>query len=249
MGGGTTTTTQQTSEPWRPAQPQLIGALGEAGTMFKEGGFKVDPFAGPRIAGFGDVSQEAQSGILDMARGGAPMTEQASGYLSGMMDPSYQSEQLEAVKQNVLGSVIPAATAAFSGTGMLDSTPAMDFVGRAATEAIAPYEYGAYQAATDRGMQAAGMAPGMDVAGYMPAQMIGGVGAAQDELAQQQIAADMAKYYEEQGVDLNALRDYTNFVSGIGGMGGQVAGTSRANEMMGMGGLAQILGAGIGMFA
>jgi hypothetical protein len=44
----------------------------------------------------------------------------------------------------------------FSGNGMTDSSAAMDTVGRAATEAVAPIDYGAWQAAQDRRLQAVG---------------------------------------------------------------------------------------------
>ena len=41
----------------------------------------------------------------------------------------------------------------------------------AATEALAPFEYGAFENQQNRAMQAAGMMPGMEQAAYLPEQM------------------------------------------------------------------------------
>ncbi len=244
MGGSTNTT--QSSEPWKPVQSKLQGALGDIGDLYSGGGFRTDPFMGDRVAGFGDVSQQAQQMTMDQAAQGGQLVGQASGFLGNMMDPQYQSDQLDAVKREALGTAIPAATSMFSGSGMLSSTPAMEHVGRAATQAVAPHEYGAWQAAQQRGMGAAQMAPGIAQAGYLPGQMMGGVGGAMDAMRQREIESGMQQHYEMQGADLTGMQDYVNMLRSIGGMGGQTAQVTKQN--MGMGGLAQILGAGVGLF-
>ena len=245
MGGGSKQT--QSSEPWKPVQPYLQGGLEDIGDLYSSGGFRVDPFQGQRVAGFGDTSQQAQQMTMDRAGQGATMVDQAQGFLSNQMNPQYQSAQLDAVKQNALGSAIPAAASMFSGSGMLSSTPAMEHVSRAAVDAVSPYEYGAFQNAQQRGMSAAGMAPQMEEAGYLPAQMMGGVGGAQDAMRQRQIEGGMQQHYETQGADLTGMQNYVNMLRSIGGMGGQTATVERQN--MGLGGLAQILGAGVSMFS
>ncbi len=65
-------------------------------------------------------------------------------------------QDLGQVKQNALGSAIPAAMSMFTGNGMTDSSAAMDTVGRAATEAVAPIDYNAWQGAQDRALAATG---------------------------------------------------------------------------------------------
>jgi hypothetical protein len=76
--------------------------------------------------------------------------------LASMMSGKDIYRDLGTVKNNALGSAIPAAVSMFSGNGMTDSSAAMDTVGRAATEAVAPIDYGAWQAAQDRRLQAVG---------------------------------------------------------------------------------------------
>jgi len=218
MGSKNQTTTQK-MEPWAEAQPFLKGALGDAESLYNQGAFAPNPYSGQRVAGFGDASVMSQDMMMRQAQQ-PQLAGQASGFLGNMMDPGYQSQQLDQVKQNALGSAIPSAVSMFSGSGMTNSSQAMDTVGRAATEAVAPYEYNAFNMAQDRGMQAAGMAPSIDRAGYLPATMIGAVGASQDAMRQQQIQADMQRYYETEGQDAQNFNGYLSSIMGLGGMGG-----------------------------
>jgi len=217
--GSKNQTVTQSADPWAEAQPYLKGALGGAESLYNQGAFAPDPYSGQRVAGFGDASVMSQDMIMQQAQQ-PQLSGQAGSYLGNMMDPNYQSQQLEQVKQNALGSAIPSAVSMFSGSGMTNSSQAMDTVGRAATEAVAPYEYNAFNMAQDRGMQAAGMAPSIDRAGYLPATMIGAVGASQDAMRQSEIGADMQRYYETEGQDAQNFQGYLNSIMGLGGMGG-----------------------------
>ncbi|OYW96980.1 MAG: hypothetical protein B7Z15_23980, partial [Rhizobiales bacterium 32-66-8] len=107
-----------------------------------------------------------------------------------------------------------------------NSSVAQDGVARAATEALAPFEYGAYENAQGRAMQAAGMMPGMEQAAYLPFQMQSQVGAQQDAQQAAQIQADMAKYYEGQGQAAANFQPYLQAIMGLGGMGSSGSTTS-----------------------
>ena len=229
--GGKNQTTTSTTEPWKPAQPYLEGAMGTAEGMFNSGQFGIEPYQGNRVAGFGDTSQMSQDMMMSQAQG-PQLTGDASGFLRNMMNPDYQSGRLEQVKQNALGSAVPAAVSMFSGSGMTNSSQAMDTVGRAATDAVAPYEYGAFENAQNRGMTAAGMAPTMDRAGYLPATMMGAVGASQDAMRQAGLDADMAKYYEGQQAPIDEFQRYLSSIMGLGGMGGTASQTQPGTSGM-----------------
>ncbi|NJM13958.1 MAG: tail fiber domain-containing protein [Synechococcaceae cyanobacterium SM1_2_3] len=224
MGGKKQTVSQKT-EPWRVAQPYLRGAMGEARELFENGQFAPDPFQGQRVAGFGAATQGAQQGILDRAAGGAPGVQDALSAMRGMMGGG-QYAGMQGVRDNILGSAIPAATSMFSGSGMTNSSTAMDGVGRAATEALAPFEYGAYENAQNRIMQAAGMMPSLEQAAYLPMQMQGQVGAQQDAMRQAQIDAEMRKYYEGEGQAAANFSPYLQAIMGLGGMGSSGSTTS-----------------------
>ncbi len=224
MGGKKQTVTQKSS-PWAAAQPFLKNALGQAEDLYNSGAFSATPYSGDRVAGFGDATTGAQQGILDMAAGGAPGTAAARDTMLGMLSGG-ANPNLAAVKQNALGSAIPAAASMFSGSGMINSSTAMDGVGRAATDAIAPYEYQAYDTAQNRAMQAAGMLPGLDQAMYNPMLMQSQVGAQQDQMAQAEIDAAMKKYYEGEGQAAANFSPYLQAIMGLGGMGGTSSTTS-----------------------
>jgi len=244
--GGSTEQTQK-NEPWAPAQPHLEQGLKDISALYKQGGFSTTPFSGDMVAGFGDASQGAQRGIMNMAQGGAPLIDAAQGYLTNAMDPNWQSSQLDAVKNRALGSAIPAATATFSGSGMMNSTPAIEGVTSAAVDAVAPYEYGAYNQAQGRAMNAAGMAPSMTQAGYLPMQMMAGVGGQQDAMAQNMINAEMRRHYETEGQGISEMQNYLNMLMPIAGSGGTSATTKQ--QQMGLGGLFDIAGAGLSLFS
>lgn len=218
-GGGGSQTITERADPWRAAQPGLRKVLRGSTSLFNSGGFTPEVYGGDRVAGFGDASTAGQDAML--AQAGAPnATSSAQGYLSNMMDQGYQSDQLEAVKRNALGSAIPAATSMFSGSGMTNSSQAMEGVGRAAMDAVAPYEYGAYENAAARGLSAAGMAPQIDAASYLPSQMMMGVGSAQDAMRQAGIDADMARFYEGANPEMRNLQGYLSNLLPISGQGG-----------------------------
>lgn len=232
MSAGGSTTTTQKADPWGPAQSNLMQALGRAEGTFKRNKFAPQPYMYDRVAGFGDVSQDAQSMMIDRAQGGSPLIDQAQGTFSNMMSGDYQSDMLDRVKNEALGSAIPAAVAQFSGSGMTNSSQAMDTVGRAATNAIAPIEYGAFEASQNRAMDAARMSPSMDQAGYLPAQMLGQVGGMQDQMAQSELNAKMARYNEIQNRERENLQGYLNAVMGIAGQGSSSTATEPGPSAM-----------------
>lgn len=219
--GGKSQTVRQKAEPWKPAQPFLQGALGDAQSLYRSGGFSADPFGGNRVAGFSPETMQAQQGIMGQAAGGVPGVSAARDTLTAMLGGQGGFPGMDAVRQNVLGGAIPAATAMFSGSGMANSSVAQEGVGRAAAEALAPFEYGAWNAAQDRAVSAASMMPGMEAAMYMPFDRMAGVGAQQDAMSQQRINADMQRWYEQEGQQAQNYQGYLNAIMGLGGMGGQ----------------------------
>jgi hypothetical protein len=224
MGGKKQTVTNQAS-PWGPAQGYLINAFKQASNLYKDGSFAPDAYQGQRVAGFGDTTQGAMQGILDRAAAGSPGVDAARSTLMNIMGGNAYGG-MEGVRKNILGSAIPAAASMFSGSGMTNSSTAMDGVGRAASEALAPFEYGAYENQQNRAMQAAGMMPGLEQAAYLPQQMQMQVGAQQDAMRQTQIQAEMQKYYEQEGQAAANFQPYLNAIMGLGGMGGSSSQTS-----------------------
>ena len=241
MGGPTNTTTTQRAEPWSAAQPALREAIGAGQDLFRQGGFAANPFQGQRVAGFGGTTQQGMDMVRQQAAGGTPGTNQAISSLTGMMNGQTQYGNMQGVRDQILGGAIPAAVAQFSGSGMPNSSVAMDQVGSAATAALAPFEYDAFNQQQNRALQAAGMMPGLERAQYMPAEMLMGVGGMQDANRQAQIDAEMARYYETQNQPAANYQGYLQAMMGLGGMGGTQTATAP-----GVGTGARVAGAGLG---
>lgn len=221
-----TTTSVQKADPWKGAQSGLKTAIGDAGDLYDAGGFAPDPYSGPRIADRSAATMQGQQMMLDAANSGMPLSGQASGALSQMMDAGWQSDQLDAVKNEALGSAIPAAVAQFAGAGMTNSSAAMDTVGRAAAQAVAPYEYDAFNNMQTNALRASAFAPSLDQASYLPSQMVGQVGAAQDAYSQALTDAGIQSYYEGANQGLNNLTGYADLMMAMGGMGGTSSGST-----------------------
>ena len=237
-GGGGNTTTVTKADPWPAIQPHLLQGAQQNQRNYDRGMFQIDPARGQETF-------LAENMIMDRAKMGAPGTEMASGTLARMMDPEAVAAGLEGAKSRALDSAIPAAVAQFAGSGMGNSTLAMDTVGQAAMDAVAPYEYGAHENAESRAMAAAGMAPAIDAAGYLPAQMVGGVGAARDSAA-------MA----EQAAPAQAFQTYLANTMGLGGMGGSTTSVGPSGDpsmlqrvgaggLTGLGTYGALMGAGL----
>lgn len=75
--------------------------------------------------------------------------------LAQLAERGGQNKYLDAATQNALGGAVPAAVAQFAGAGLGNSSAAMDTVGRAATDAVAPYQYDAMNQALNRQLSAA----------------------------------------------------------------------------------------------
>jgi hypothetical protein len=258
MGGGGETSTTQTAEPWSAAVPYLEGILGRAKSLYKNDHFAPDPYSGPRVAGQSGATRGAYDAVMGMgADANLPM-----GALRGMTrrDPRLAEltsgkdiyRGLAGVKREALGGAIPAAMSMFAGNGMTDSSAAMDTVGRAATEAVAPIEYGAWDAAQNRRLAAVGQdnstrlsafsqIPEYLKASYLPAMMMQQVGGQRDAHRQANVDADMATYYEHENRGRDNFLGYADLIKSIGGMGGTSTSTAP-----GQSGLASAAGAGLG---
>ena len=220
------TTTNTIAEPWEASQPLLKNLLGATNDAFEGGQFDIAPYQDPRIAPQSGMTKESLAMFGDIAGAGNPfMGSAAEGFGDFMNADPYRD--LDVLKQNALGDIMPAAMSRFSGAGMLDSTLAADAAGRAATEAIAPIEYGAWNQQQSRKLAALGMAPDLARASYTDPMMLALAGGTQDAFAQSQIDAEMAKYYEGANQSYDELQRAASLALGFGGMGASSTSTQQ----------------------
>ena len=229
------TTTNTIAEPWKASQPLLKDLLGATGTAFGSGQFDISPYGGERIAPQSGMTQQSLGMFGDIAGAGNPITPQAQGAFGDFMNADPYRD-LDLLKANALGDIMPAAMSRFSGAGMLDSTLAADAAGRAATQAIAPFEYGAWNQQQNRKLDALGMAPSLAMSSYLDPMMLGQAGLQQDAFSQSLIDAEMAKYYEGANQPYDELQRAASLAMGFGGMGSTSTSTQPGGGLMGVAG-------------
>ncbi|MGB7318067.1 MAG: hypothetical protein WBC85_08890 [Planktotalea sp.] len=210
--------TTTTASPWVAAQPLLTDIIGKAQGMGTDG-FKIDPFAGPRVA---DLSPETMSGISALSAG-SPITGAAEGaVLSNLnMDETYRN--FDTIRDTTADSVKANLASTCAGGG-LNSGLAQDTYTRALTESLGGLEFGAYNDAKNRQLQAAGLAPSIGAMGRADAGAQLAAGGILDDHAQRNIDADMQFDTEKKTTDIDALERYARLGMGLGGMG--ASGTS-----------------------
>lgn len=226
-GGGNGTQTVRT-EPWHPTQEMFTGTLLPALQQ------AYDSNLWDRMGDF-NPSRATEMGQQATMRAG----RRAEGFLGGAMDAQSsfmdggeQYRRLGAVRREALGNALPSVFASFDGAGMGDSSLMADAAGRAAVQAIAPIEYGAWNAAQDRALKASALAPSTAMAGAIPGQFFGQVGAARDaERAANRPAAGQFR----------DLMGYSGLLGGVGGMGGMQTGPGPQGASLG----SSIAGAGL----
>lgn len=240
----TKSTTNTVAEPWKDAQPSLRRLLRATEGAFNAGEFSVDPYSGQRVADQGQLTQAGLGQIYDKVTGPNQFLDASrAAYGDIMQGDAYRD--LDTLKSNVLGDVIPAVTARFASSGMGDSSMAADTIARSATEALAPIEYGAWSDIQNRKLAGMEMAPRLVAAEYLPEQTALTAGQFDDAYNQSLIDADMAQYYEGANQSYDELQRAANLMLGYAGLGGSTQSTSKqpsgsnplGSAMQGLGGL------------
>ncbi len=99
--------------------------------------------------------------------------------------------------------------------GRLGSGLAADVASRAMGDVAADIAFRDYGAERARQQQVLGMAPALQQASYFDVGQLAGVGAARENLAQQQLASDIARFQFEQQAPAQALGQYQALISGF----------------------------------
>jgi hypothetical protein len=218
----TTQTVKQNSDPWSGAQPYLKDAMSGAKGLLNSGsGF--NPYQGQMVAGMSDATQAGLNSIEQTAGSSSQLLNTASQGLMGMMDPSRitgGSPEFLAAQNYQAGQMADDVNRGFSGAGRYGSGAHTGVlgseIGQFRNQGLAS-EIGRQQ---NLQMQAFGMAPGMAQAQFMPGQMQLQAGTIRDAHAQDNINADMERFYADDNEEWNRLNAYNSVVGPYGQMGG-----------------------------
>lgn len=193
-GGGSTRTVSQTLTDPTTAPFKEFG-LQEAKRLYEAGPQQYYP--GQTVVGYSPETQTALAGLRQQAITGSP-------FIGAVQD---------VVMQNLMGTnplqaaafrpVVEQVQAQASQAGRYGS----GYQQAALAQALAPYAYQAQQAAIQQ-------APAARQFGLSDLELLAGVGAAREQQAQAELAADIQRFQFEQAAPQAALANYLASVSG-----------------------------------
>ena len=240
--GSKTQQVNQVTSPWGPSQPYLTRALEDMAGLYDAGNLTPQPF-GSRLAGESPYTTQARDQMANRAMGGNPVVQQSMDAFGSITNPY---GDLDRVKEAALRQALPEAASYYQNAGMLNSSIAGEGMAEAATRAIAPIDYGAYESAQNRALSGLSLAPQMADLAYHDDQMLARAGASADARAQASLDDEAALYYETQDQPFQNVSRFSNAALGFGGAGGSTTGTQANSSQSGilgiLGGLAKIGG-------
>lgn len=242
-GGGSQTTTQNTvAEPWSAVQPQLIRAAEDAEALYNAGGMVAQPFAGSRLANRSPETLAALGGMTNTALTSG-LNQNVTNTYQDMLNPNPYRD-LDAVSSEALAAALPGVRSMYANSGMMNSSAAQEGITRAATQAVAPIHFDAYQQDQNRRASLLGMAPTMNNLQYADDQMLAQIGGVQDQRAQAELDDTISRHYEDENRAYDELARYSGLMMGYGGLGGTTSGTTTQQNSPGALGIA---GAGLSL--
>lgn len=223
-GGGETVQTQQVNEPWSQQIPYLTEGFEKAKSTVLDRPLDyypestVIPFSPEREAGLNLASWRAVNG--------SPLVEGASTVLGDTLSGNYMdagNPYMTAVTDRVAGDARAAVDSTFESGGRLNSGLRDEAVARGVGDAVAPYQFGAYENERDR--QLSSVDPAMAVANepYDAAQMLGQIGSTREGLQGEYLQEDINRFNFGQQEPTSRLGQYMGLVGG--GYGGSSTGT------------------------
>ena len=211
--GVTETITRTAPAPF--AEPFLQYGMSEALRQYQQGPYQYYP--GETVVGFAPQTEQALRMQEQMALAGTPVGTAAQQYATDVLGGTFLggSPGLSEAINRALDPVQARATSALAQRGRLGSGAAADVMTRALGDVAADIAYRDYGAERARQQQVLRMAPQLQQASYYDIGQLAGVGAAREQLAQQQLAEDIRRFQFEQQAPAQALGQYQALVSGF----------------------------------
>jgi len=224
MGGKSQTQqTNQTRDPWAPAQPLLNQTLGGMQNWLN-GPMASQTYGGPMVA---QMSGQTQQGLDAL---GGMGNSQSSEYLKSVLGGKYLEEgnpYTQQLQSRAMADVMPSINATFGKSGMTGSTLHQGSLARGVGDAMAPGIFQNYENERNRQMMAAGQLQGMDRQGALD-QIMGGQ--MREGYDQRNMDADRMQWEQQRLGGLRPYQDMFPMLSGIAGMGGTQYGTTTTKD-------------------
>jgi len=211
--GVTETITRTAPAPF--AEPFLQYGMSEALRQYQQGPYQYYP--GETVVGFAPQTEQALRMREQQALAGTPVGTAAQQYATDVLGGTFLggSPGLSEAINRALQPVQATVTSGLAQRGRLGSGAAADVMTRALGDVAADIAYRDYGAERARQQQVLGFAPQLQQASYYDIGQLGAVGGAREQLAQQQLASDIARFQFEQQAPAQALGQYQALVSGF----------------------------------
>ena len=211
--GVTETITRTAPAPF--AEPFLQYGMSEAYRQYMQGPQEYYP--GETVVGFAPQTEQALRMREQQALAGTPVGTAAQQYATDVLGGTFLggSPGLSEAINRALDPVQARTTSALAQRGRLGSGAAADVMTRALGDVAADIAYRDYGAERARQQDALRLAPALQQASYYDIGQLGAVGGAREQLAQQQLASDIARFQVEQQAPMQALGQYQAAVSGF----------------------------------
>ncbi len=211
--GVTETITRTAPAPF--AEPFLQYGMSEALRQYQQGPYEYYP--GETVVGFAPQTEQALRMREQQALAGTPVGTAAQQYATDVLGGTFLggSPGLSEAINRALDPVQARTTSALAQRGRLGSGAAADVMTRALGDVAADIAYRDYGAERARQQDALRLAPALQQASYYDIGQLGAVGGAREQLAQQQLASDIARFQFEQQAPMQSLGQYQAAVSGF----------------------------------
>ena len=261
-GGGSSqpATTTQKTEPWDEQKPYLVSGFENISNQFLNSDDLIKPdalpeyYPGSTVVPFAPETEMALGLTTQRAINGSPVqragTQQIADTLSGkylsntnpFLDTVISSSTRPIIEQ-YMQEVAPSIDESFNSQGRFGSglyaqarNRADDTLARNLTETAGKIGYQNYADERENILSAAEFAPAIAEQDYKDLNVLAGVGATREALANEYLQDDINRYNYDENRDLNALTQYMNLIQGnYGGttIGTQAQGRSGSSPLMG----------------
>jgi hypothetical protein len=242
--GGAQQTQSQQSGPPQWLQPSLQYGAAQARELYRMPAPQYYP--GNAVANPSPATEAGQQAQIAYGLTGNPTANAASGYVGRVLNGDYLTPgnpYQSALNRSIAANVMPSVNAQFSLAGRYGSPDHAGTVASALANAEAPLEYQNYQAERGNQQAAASLAPSFDAIEQNRIAALQGAGAAADQLAQNQVNANVNRWNYDQNLAQDKLQKYLGLLlqPGFGSYS-----TSTATQPGG--GIAGFLGGLLGRF-
>jgi hypothetical protein len=213
-GGGSTQTTVAQTQPWSAQIPYLQDIFGRAQALYNSNTPQYYP--GATMAAPAPESEQALAMQATRAAQGSPMNALAAQQVQASLGGQYLqgSPYFGQMAQRVAETVTPQVNSQFAQAGRFGSGAHAESLGQALGREIGALAYQNYADERANQLRAAALAPQLAAQDYADIERLAAVGGQREQLAQELINADIARFNFEQSLPFNKLAQYQDLIAG-----------------------------------